>query len=261
MVRFTSHIKNFFYRLQWLSPMMGGALNTAINLIKIQGNPFGIVFVKYNDISFESRNCDLSAVKEVLVDAEYEFLSMFLSSHSAPVIVDVGAHIGTFSLWVHHQNPKSKILMIEANTASYDVLSRNIKRYFSSGQYTILNNAAWKNNDKLKFSTAGDSMGNKVSKAGNINVDGITFSDIVELMKKESPSINLMKIDIEGAEEAFFETSDSALDHVERLVIELHPKYCDTSMVREKLAKRYKNIQEFSGRKNSKPVLYCTDGF
>jgi hypothetical protein len=46
-----------------------------------------------------------------------------------------------------------------------------------------------------------------------------------------------MKIDIEGAEEAFFQTADTVLDKVERLVIELHPKSCDVEFVKRILEK------------------------
>ena len=254
-----THLKSFFDRLKWLSPMMGGVLKTALHLIKIRGNPLGMGTAQYHNIHFEFRNCDSTAVKEVLIDEEYDFLSAFLKSCPAPIIIDIGAHIGTFSLWVYHQNPKARMLMIEANPASHKILSHNVAKAFPENQYKILNKAAWKNNDVLKFSTAGDSMGNKISPDGDIEVDGITFVEIVEMATENTPSIDLMKIDIEGAEEAFFETADQALDRVKNLVIELHPKSCDTDSVINKLKKRYKNIHEISERIDSKPVLYCTD--
>lgn len=66
-----------------------------------------------------------------------------------------------------------------------------------------------------------------------------------------------MKIDIEGAEEAFFQTADTVLDKVERLVIELHPKSCDVEFVKRILEKHYTQIEDITGRINAKPVLYC----
>jgi len=240
---------------------MGGVFPTAKYLFRARGKPMENARLAYNDAELEFRNCDSTAVKEVLVDEEYNFLSAFLQSCSEPVIVDVGAHIGTFSLWAYFQNPKVRMLMVEANPESYKILVRNIGKTFSKGQYEILNKAAWRNTDTLTFSTTGDSMGNKVSPDGDIEVRGITFAEIVKRATQNSTSIDLMKIDIEGAEEAFFETADLELGKVKRLVIELHPKSCDTTTVRKKLQQRYKNIQEIPGRVDSKPVLYCTDDF
>ena len=238
---------------------MGGFVKTAKHLIKIRGNPLGVGTARYEGMDFEFRNCDATAVKEVLVDEEYDFLRVFLKNCSAPVIVDVGAHIGTFSLWAYQQNSKAHLLMVEASPDSYEVLLRNVERNFSADQYKILNKAAWKNNDVLKFSTTGDSMGNKVSSDGDVDVQGITFAEIVNLTLKEHSSIDLMKIDIEGAEEAFFETADAVLDKVKSLVIELHPKSCNAEAVRKKLEKRYKNIRIIQDRIDAKPVLYGTD--
>lgn len=254
-----THGKSFLSRLIWLRPLMGGIFPTTNYLFNARGKPMKIGYIKYNGTELEFRNVDSIAVKEVLVDEEYHFLSPFLKLCSSPVIVDIGAHIGMFSLWVYNQNPKSKILMVEANPTSYDILLRNIGKVFPEEQYEVLNKAAWKNADVLTFSTEGNSIGNKVSPDGNIEITGISFADIVKTSCENSVSIDLMKIDIEGAEESFFETAGSELDKVERLVIELHPKTCDTIAVRKKLEQRYKNVQEISGRKDSKPILYCTD--
>ena len=261
MASLYAHGKSFVSRLTWLSPLMGGIFPTTKYLFRARGEPMEIGRLVYNGAELEFRNCDSTAVKEVLVDEEYHFLSAFLQSSPEPFIIDVGAHIGTFSLWAYHQNPKVRMLRVEANPESCKILVSNIRKIFSEGQYEILNKAAWRSADPLTFSTTGDSMGNKVSSDGDIEVSGITFADIVKTASSNSTSIDLMKIDIEGAEEAFFETEDSELDKVKRLVIELHPKSCDTQAVRKKLEQRYKNIQEIPGRIDSKPVLYCTDDF
>ncbi len=253
--------KNFFCNLVWLSPLMGGIVPTAKYLIKARGNPMKFGHGFYNEIAFKFRNCDTTAIKEVIVDEEYEFLDEFLKNYDEPNIVDVGAHIGTFSLWVYHRNPKARILMVEANPASYDILLYNTDKTFSEGQHKVLNRAAWKNNDTLHFSTSGDSMGNKVSTNGDTLIGGITFSEIVEIATQDNSSIDLIKIDIEGAEEAFFETDTSTLEKIKRLVIELHPKYCETSGIIKKLESRYKHVRNISGRIDAKPVLYCTDDY
>lgn len=258
MASFYAHGKNFITRLGWLSPLMGGLFPTSCYLISARGKPFAVGRALYEGSAFDFRNCDATAVKEVLVDAEYDFLDTFLSSCEKPVVIDVGAHIGTFSLWLYHRNPHVQVLMVEADPSNYELLVSNVGHTYSDQQYKALNNAAWRNNDALKFSTAGDSMGHKVALDGDIQVKGITFAEIVALALEGQDRIDLMKIDIEGAEEAFFEGAELMLDKVGRVVIELHPKLCDTDKVKGILEKRYNTIREVS-RIDAKPVLYCTD--
>lgn len=260
MVNIYNQGKNFFCNLIWLSPLMGGIIPTTKYLIQARGKPMKLGYAIYNEIAFKFRNCDTTAIKEVIIDEEYKFLDEFLKNYHEPNIVDVGAHIGTFSLWVYNRNPKARILMVEANPASYAILLDNSGNAISQEQHKVLNKAAWKNNDTLAFSTSGDSMGNKVvSSKGDTFIEGITFTEVVEIATQKNSQIDLMKIDIEGAEEAFFETSELALNKVRRLVIELHPKYCETSGIIKKLENRYKHVRNIAGRIDAKPVLYCTD--
>ena len=253
-----THGKSFIKRLKCLSPLMGGLVPTAKYLFRARGKPMEIGHFFYNATKLQFRNSDTSALKEVLVDEEYNFLRAFLQSTPEPFILDIGAHIGTFSLWAYCQNPKLRMLMLEANPFTYNILVNNVTKIFSKGQYEVLNKAAWRNADSLKFSTIGASMGNKVSLNGNIEVGGITFSEIIEKASKVSSSIDLMKVDIEGAEEAFFETAD-LIAKVKHIVIELHPEHCNIELVRKKLKQNYKKIQEISNRISSKPLLYCTN--
>lgn len=255
MNRFYKRSKSLLYRLKWLSPLMGGLFPAAKHLIETQGQPMAFGQVTYNNTKLKFRNCDSSAIKEVLIDEEYKFLSDFIKQHPAPMVIDIGAHIGTFSLWIYKQNPNAKMLLIEANPSTYEILSLNIKNALPKSQYKILNKAAWRDTSTISFSTTGDSMSNKVLPSGDIKVSGITFPEVMALATKNNESIDLMKIDIEGAEEAFLE--NGTLEQVKHLIIELHPDNCDTLAVRKKLKKHYAKIEEVQGRISQKPLLYC----
>ena len=199
MASLYAHGKNFMSRFVWLTPLMGGIAPTVKYLLEARGKPLKVGHAFYHGNAFEFRNCDSTAVKEVLVDKEYDFLSPFLRSCLKPLIIDVGAHIGTFSLWAYQQNSNAKMLMIEANPASYDILVKNVGKVFPASHFEALNRAAWRNEDNISFSTVGDSMGNKVSSNGDIKVKGITFAEIVAKASPNDAPIDLMKIDIEGA--------------------------------------------------------------
>lgn len=259
MASLFSHAKSFVQRSIWLAPLMGGTLYAAKYLIKARGKRDSLGVANFNGIRFQFRNCDSTALKEVLVDEEYSFLRDFVRSTKPLYVIDVGAHIGTFSMWLKHYNEDTKTLMVEANPASHQLIVFNFSQNFKDESWKVINRAAWKNDQTVNFSNQGDSMGNKVAQNGNISVQGISFDQLVHDALSCFPRIDLMKIDIEGAEQAFFESAGAALDNIERLVIELHPEACDTEYVRKKLVGRYNNITEISGRLNSKPVLYCSN--
>lgn len=250
-------LKHFVTRLFWLSPMMGGLLPTAKFLIKVKGKPFAFGKILYQNMVVQFRNCDSTALKEVFVDQEYKFLSPILSEQKKPVLVDVGAHIGTFSLWCFQQNPMIQIYSIEANPESYKILTKNLEKNIPFDSFSTINKAAWDSDSFLKIKTDGDSMGNKVSKEGTVEVQGIDFKDLVDPILTKYKKIDIMKIDIEGAEESFLQKSDNYFSRIERIVIELHPDYCDTNFVQKKLSNFYKNIININGREDSKPLLFC----
>lgn len=259
MASLYAHGCSFFYRLSWLSGFMGGAFHAAKFLIDGRGNPFFKGVASYHGIKFRFRNCDTTAMKEVLIDEEYDFLKEIVTNTQSIYVLDVGAHIGTFSMWVKNNNKQSKNFMVEANIDSYEIITSNFKSNFSNPSWKAINRAAWKNDDFIKFNNQGDTMGNRVSAQGNVQVQGISFHDVIEQALEFMPQINIMKIDIEGAEEAFFENSNHLLSKVERIVIELHPNSCDVEKVKTTLRNNYNNIREISGRLDAKPLLYCTN--
>lgn len=242
-----THIKSFCTRLRTLAPLMGGYTPAALYLIRAKGKPMAQGLGTFLSHDFIFRSCDITALQEVLIDQEYVFLTPYLQSLTAPVVVDLGAHIGTFSLWLKSIAPDARMTIVEASPDTYDILQRN-----TTGQ--LINRAAWRNNETIKLSCHGDSMGHKISDDGTADVQGITFPEVVNLA---SDAVDLMKIDIEGAEEAFFENAD--LTHIKRLVIELHPKRCDTKHIQDMLTQRYDIVEHIAGRIDDKPLLYCYD--
>lgn len=205
---------------------------------------------KYYGYNFTFRGCDLSALKEVFIDQEYEFLKDILTTDKPPVILDVGAHIGTFSLWALKTNPKAQIISVEASPNTFKIVNDTAQK--TQKNWKVINRAAWKNTDSIAFSDDGESMSHKVLPEGKKMVQGIPLSELAK------DDIDLMKIDIEGAEEAFLSQNHEALENVACLVIELHPNYCDTDKVREVINKYYPNVEEVQGRISNKPLLLCT---
>lgn len=249
---FARRARNFYARAQWVETFLPGPVAAVSCLLRARRYPATLTTGRYNDFAFSFRGCDVSALKEVLVDAEYGFLTDAVKSLHFPVILDVGAHIGLFSLWALHVNPTAQITSVEASPGTFRILECNVGLVQKAG-WNAINRAAWKDDDTIRFAEAADSMSHRVSATGGTEVKGISLTALTEGLA----DIDLMKVDIEGAEEAFLCVDPAALAPVKRLVVELHPQLCDTQRVRGVLQKAFPQIVEIQGRISSKPLLYC----
>lgn len=259
MAEIVNRLANFSARANWLGGVMGSRPAAALFLAQAKFNRMRAGKGSYDKLPFSFRGCDVSAVKEVLIDGEYGFLRSLLDKHETPRILDIGTHIGLFSIWALSVRSKARIFSVEASPSTFKILEGNIRRIQETKpdvSWKAVNRAAWKNTDPIRFSNAGDSMSHRVSVAGPVEVQGITLREVLDTTFP-GQTIDLMKVDIEGAEEAFICAEPDLLQAVNALVIELHPNLCDTSRVKQALREVFPNIETITGRTSSKPLLYC----
>lgn len=254
-------LESFFNRLSWLPFLMGSYAKTLVYLIRAKGKPHQIGKIQYDKSNFIFRNSDLTALKEVLYDNEYKFLAQTVDKKNLCVVIDIGAHIGTFARYLHKLNDNIQITAVEASPSSYELLKKNLSFAFKQNTWLAINRAAWKNDDNVTFSTKGDTMTNNVSADGDTIIKGITLNDIIiQTCNFFNSPISIMKIDIEGSEEKLFDSlNHNLLSHIETIVIELHPDRCDTKNILSTLSKHYKTMRLINNRIDSKPLLYCTN--
>lgn len=108
-----------------MSPLAGGVLKASALVLRIRQKPDVLHVVTYHGRKVLFRREDEMALREVLVNQEYSFLAERLSAIHAPIILDVGAHIGTFAIWVLTVNPQARLLSIEADPATYQLIKAN----------------------------------------------------------------------------------------------------------------------------------------
>ncbi|MCB9978327.1 MAG: FkbM family methyltransferase [Rhodospirillales bacterium] len=242
-------------RVRFLSVFLGGYPQSLFYLARAKLNPQIRAVGRYKGRFFSFRRCDVLAIREVLHHQEYAFLTPLLKRVENPVILDLGAHIGLFALWALSVNPGADITSVEASPSTFRVLEDNTKRS-ASANWRAINRAAWRDGESVGFMDEGEGMSRRVCAQGKTSVEGISLSPLLA----DRAHIDLMKIDIEGAEEVFLCDDPgvrAALDKVGALVIELHGNACDINKVRALLADRFPDIKEMPGRKSSKPLLYC----
>ena len=165
-------------------------------------------------LKLRSKTTDIPAFEDTFIFGHYD-----VEFGRAPeVIVDAGAHIGLVSVLLANRYPEAKIISVEPEPSNFALLSENIAPY---PNITPLPRALWFEKDKLDVSNPDDETWcYRVEASEDGTVDTITVEGIME--EFGLASIDLFKIDIEGAEKEVLEHADGWIDKVGALAVELH---------------------------------------
>ena len=152
---------------------------------------------------------------------------LFVSGHQrfnaatdAPRILDCGANIGLATLAFKRQYPGARITAFEADPTIAGILGRNLSRN-GAADVERVDAAVWKANGTVEFSAEGSDSGaiGEVSPlvAPRIAVPAVRLRD---WLVREP--IDLLKIDIEGAELAVLQDCEDVLGQVRAIHVEVH---------------------------------------
>lgn len=139
-------------------------------------------------------------------------------------IIDAGANIGLFSVFIKNKFPDAKIVAIEPDKDNYQMVLKNTEKY---DDISVINCGLWNKSTMLKVYDKYNSgkWGMVVEETSDTSdpqaVWSISIGDIIE--KYGFTSVDLLKIDIETAEKYLFDEScKSWLPKVKVIAIELH---------------------------------------
>jgi FkbM family methyltransferase len=147
------------------------------------------------------------------------------------VIVDLGANIGLASLFFAARYPRATVLALEPDPANFAMLSHNVAGV--GGRILSVQGAIWSEDRDLRVLRSdangvplgdwGVQVGN-VAGAGTIEVAGWSMARLIR--DHCLGQIDILKIDIEGAEKELFEAEDLGwLASVEMVMIETHERF------------------------------------
>lgn len=142
----------------------------------------------------------------------------FSPSREAPLIIDCGANVGLAVIFFKLAYPKSRVLAFEADPTIFEKLQRNVET-FGLQDVTLRNEAVWSSAGTMNFVPDGG-VGGRLADAQNdrasIAVPAVTLRPFL------FESIDLLKIDIEGAEMEVLRDCEPALQMVRNLFVEYH---------------------------------------
>jgi len=163
---------------------------------------------------------------EVLKDQVYrEVVSRVRKCES---VIDLGANIGLSSLYFAARYPSSRIFAVEPDPRTYELLEQNVAELKQEGRCQTLRAAVWGTQKKLVMQqprgedhfSAFTTREATDTQSSEETVTGVSILDII----KESgfETVDVLKIDIEGAETELFRGQSDWLRSVRAIAIEFH---------------------------------------
>ncbi len=192
---------------------------------------------------------DLNVFDQVITYGEYIPLIKLVSScnqtENIKTIVDAGANIGLSTIFFKSHFSSSKIVCVEPDCSNCDQLIRNIKINDTENTVSILQKALWSNEwEDLYIKNdfrGGGSWSKSVLKSeefmsSELQVSAVNVESIIERFGWKY--IDILKMDIEGAEFELFGSDDFILilkNKVKFIAIEIHDELGERSLIEDKL--------------------------
>lgn len=168
---------------------------------------------------------DVLAYNQIFINREYDFVA-----RTPPeVIVDAGANIGLASIYLANRYPDAQIISIEPEQGNFDLLKENVAPY---PHVTPVHAALWHRIERINLIDPGWGNWGFVTGTGQPS-DGLPGDTrhtvmgmtIDKIMKDHGlTKIDILKVDIEGAEKEVFSDTSSWIDKVASIIIELHDR-------------------------------------
>ena len=152
--------------------------------------------------------------KEIFVEESYKFLT----KSNAPLIVDCGANIGVSICYFKWLFPNANILAFESNVEISEILKENIEKN-QLNNIQVFNKAVWINDEGVEMTS---NLADNSSVFGIGKKDKIPSVRLKSILQDEKRNIDLLKIDIEGAEVEVIKDCSDYLEKVNHIFIEYH---------------------------------------
>lgn len=170
-------------------------------------------------------------IEEVLEGNEYDFMRHY------PVVIDIGANIGTFSYWM--KDHANIIYALEPAEENYNAMVKTIEKNKLTDKIKPFKIAISNSSNVKTMARHGEAGGGgwKIDEAGDYPVDARTLRDFMDSQGIEY--VDLIKIDVEGHENEIFSAPFFPKDRIGTIVGECHPNTPDPRPQLEWLGFKY----------------------
>lgn len=140
-------------------------------------------------------------------------------------VLDIGGHIGCFSMSIAQAAPKATIFTHEASPSTVEFLERNVAANGFGDQINVRNIALSDHRGTLRFAsnTLASGLNGMTSPAPEANVVEVPCITFAEAVAGAGGAVDLVKMDVEGAEyPIILSSSPEDWSTVQRVAMEFH---------------------------------------
>jgi len=179
---------------------------------------------------FRPGGSDPHVIKQVFLRREYEPVGQL---PRVTCIVDCGANIGCTTFYLLHRYPEAKAIVIEPDAGNMAVCRRNLRPFLK--RVTFLQTGVWPRRCPLIIERGqyrdGAEWSFQVREAFGTEQGDLRAVTIPEAMLAAGFSqIDLLKVDIEGAESELFGSSTEWINKIRNIAIETHGDQCENAV-------------------------------
>lgn len=166
---------------------------------------------------------DAATFEQIFIKQEYDFDV----KRPPKTIIDAGANIGLASIYFSNRFPNAKIVAVEPEGGNFEVLRRNVAPY---GNIIPVHGALWHENAQINLMDPG--LGEWGFMTQGMNGAEQAYGDVVHVVQAMTVDalmrqhgiehVDILKIDVEGAEREIFRDPSAWIGNVDALIIELH---------------------------------------
>ncbi len=136
-------------------------------------------------------------------------------------VVDLGANVGLSALYFLQQYPQARVICVEPEPSNFIMLAKNLQPEIATGKVMAIQEAAMGKDGFVSFESADAKYNSKVMEDGaDTNVPSVSMPTLMQRCAIDH--IDLLKVDVEGAEKYIFSGETDWLRSVDDVLIELH---------------------------------------
>lgn len=165
----------------------------------------------------------LHTMKEIFVEEIYK-----VRLPTDAYIIDCGANIGLGTIYLKEQYPQSEVIAFEPDEKNFSLLVKNIHS-FGLENVIARKEAIWVADTILNFSGEG-TMGSRIETISSSSGQKVKAVRLKDFLQRK---VDLLKMDIEGAEYAVLKDIASELHQVKYLFLEYHGTFQQTDQLTE----------------------------
>ena len=194
--------------------------------LKRSDDDFNISVALKSGLQVETSRHLISAFDEIFCREVY--LDALTDLKPQPTVIDIGANVGYFSLYLLSNFPQAKVLAFEPLPVNAKLLEKHVKMNDLQDRLAIEPSAVYGTEDAIQIhfnNTLDFSVGASILNWEDTNeVLDIKAYSLPEILKAFGlDHVDLMKIDCEGAEyNILYNCPDDTFKKIDRLAIETH---------------------------------------